>query len=278
LPLTEKKRLGKSEEDRRPVLVYTVAHIMTKTIVFANQKGGVGKTTSAANLGAYIAELGKKVLLIDFDPQGNLSSSFGFKDTKPGIYEVLSGRSNIADSIIPTAVENLSIITSSIDLTGANVELVDQKDREHYLKEAINGEAHRFDYIFIDCPPSLGILTINGLVAADLVFIPLQCEYFALEGLSLLLQTIKKVQSGLNSDLEIGGILFTMYDSRTRLAQEVVQEVVGYFGKKVFKTIIPRNIKLSEAPSHSVPISKYDPKCMGAESYRKLAEEVIQRV
>ena len=251
---------------------------MSNVLAFVSIKGGVGKTTSAANLGAYIAELGKKVLLIDFDPQGNLSSSFGFKDTKPGIYEVLSGRSNIADSIIPTAVENLSIITSSIDLTGANVELVDQKDREHYLKEAINGEAHRFDYIFIDCPPSLGILTINGLVAADLVFIPLQCEYFALEGLSLLLQTIKKVQSGLNSDLEIGGILFTMYDSRTRLAQEVVQEVVGYFGKKVFKTIIPRNIKLSEAPSHSVPISKYDPKCMGAESYRKLAEEVIQRV
>lgn len=251
---------------------------MGKTIVFANQKGGVGKTTTACNLGAYLAEAGKTVLLIDFDPQGNLSSSVGAKNNGKGIYEAINGKASIEEVIQTTPVENLYIAASSVNLTGANVELVDQKDRAFFLRRTLEPVKERYDYLFIDCPPSLGILTLNGLVAADSVIIPLQCEYFALEGLSLLLETVKRIQTGMNPSLEIGGILFTMYDSRTRLANDVVKEVCGYFGKKVFKTIIPRNVRLSEAPSHSVPINLYDPTCVGAKSYQKLAEEVIERV
>ncbi|MCX7787172.1 MAG: AAA family ATPase [Spirochaetes bacterium] len=251
---------------------------MGKTIVFANQKGGVGKTTTACNLGAYLAEAGKTVLLIDFDPQGNLSSSVGAKNNGKGIYEAINGKASIEEVIQKTPVENLFITASSVNLTGANVELVDQKDRAFYLRRTLEPIKSRYDYLFIDCPPSLGILTLNGLVAADSVIIPLQCEYFALEGLSLLLETVKRIQTSMNPSLEIGGILFTMYDSRTRLANDVVKEVCSYFGKKVFKTIIPRNVRLSEAPSHSVPINLYDPTCVGAKSYQKLAEEVIDRV
>jgi chromosome partitioning protein len=251
---------------------------MGKTIVFANQKGGVGKTTTACNLGAYLAEAGKKVLLIDFDPQGNLSSSVGAKNSGKGIYEALNGKASMPEVIQNTPVENLYIAASSVNLTGANVELVDQKDRAFFLRRTLEPVKDQYDYLFIDCPPSLGILTLNGLVAADSVIIPLQCEYFALEGLSLLLETVKRIQTSMNPSLEIGGILFTMYDSRTRLANDVVKEVCGYFGKKVFKTIIPRNVRLSEAPSHSVPINLYDPACVGAKSYQKLAEEVIERV
>jgi chromosome partitioning protein len=251
---------------------------MGKTIVFANQKGGVGKTTTACNLGAYVAERGKRVLLIDFDPQGNLSSSVGAKNNGKGIYEAINGKVPIREVLQETPVKNLYIAASSIDLTGSNVELVDQKDRAFFLKRTLEPVKDTFDYLFIDCPPSLGILTLNGLVAADAVIIPLQCEYFALEGLSLLLETVKRVQGSMNPALEIGGILFTMYDSRTRLANDVVKEVCGYFGEKVFKTIIPRNVRLSEAPSHSVPINLYDPQCIGAKSYQKLAEEVLERV
>ncbi|MFQ3620333.1 MAG: ParA family protein [Spirochaetales bacterium] len=251
---------------------------MGKTIVFANQKGGVGKTTTACNLGAYLAEAGKSVLLIDFDPQGNLSSSVGVRNQEKGIYEALNGKIPITEAIQATMVKNLYIAPSSVDLTGANVELVDQEDRAFFLKRTLTPVKDTYDYLFIDCPPSLGILTLNGLVAADSVIIPLQCEYFALEGLSLLLETVKRIQNSLNASLEIGGILFTMYDSRTRLANDVVKEVCSYFGKKVFKTIIPRNVRLSEAPSHSVPINLYDPHCVGAKSYQKLAEEVLERV
>jgi len=251
---------------------------MAKVLVFANQKGGVGKTTTAVNLGAYIAEAGKRVLLVDFDPQSNTSSAVGAKRDVPGIYEVITGKIDAASAVQQSPVAGLSIISSSINLTGATVELVDQEGREFYLKRSLAPLGDRFDYIFIDCPPSLGILTLNGLVAADYVIIPLQCEYFALEGLSLLLQTVNRVQKGLNRELKIGGILFTMYDVRTRLAHDVVQEVTGYFKEKVFRTIIPRNVRLSEAPSFAKPINQYDPECIGAKSYRKLAEEVLLNV
>jgi len=248
-----------------------------KTIVFANQKGGVGKTTTAANLGAYLAEQGRKVLLVDFDPQANLSSSVGADKERPGIYDVLSGRRSISEVLQSTRTENLHIIPSNINLTGANIELVDRKGRDFFLKNALMNINGNWDYILIDCPPSLGILTVNGLTAADSVIIPLQCEYFALEGLSLLLKTIRKVQESLNPDLIIHGILFTMYDGRTRLAHEVVQEVTSYFRDKVFRTIIPRNVRLSEAPSYGIPINVYDRECAGAKCYERLAQEVIDR-
>ncbi|MFW5695894.1 MAG: ParA family protein [Alkalispirochaeta sp.] len=251
---------------------------MANVITFANQKGGVGKTTTAGNLGACLAETGNSVLLIDFDSQGNLSSSMGVDRDKPGIYQVLGGDIDAADTVQATPQEHMSIITGGSDLTGASVELVNQDRREFFLREAIDPIRDQFDFIFIDSPPSLGLLTLNALVAADNVIIPLQTEYFALEGLTQLLQNIKRVQSGFNTKLELFGILFTMYDSRTRLANDVVQEVIGYFGKRVFRTIIPRNIRLSEAPSHGIPVNLYDAECVGARSYRKLAEEVLQRV
>ncbi len=251
---------------------------MGTTIVFANQKGGVGKTTSAVNVGAYLAEAGKTVLLIDFDPQGNLSSAVGADTGRPGIYEALTSNVPIPEVTQTTTVERLSIVPSSINLTGANVELVDQQDRGHYLKRTIAPVKQQYDFILIDCPPSLGILTLNGLGASDRVLIPLQCEYFAMEGLTQLLESIKRVQASLNPRLTILGIFFTMYDSRTRLAHDVVQEVIGYFGKRVFRTIIPRNVRLSEAPSHGVPVHQYDADCVGARSYQKLTEEVLDRV
>ena len=251
---------------------------MRKILVCANQKGGVGKTTSAVNLGAYIAEKGRRVLLIDFDPQGNLSSSVGADTEKPGVYEIITEEADLQSTIQSTSVQNLDVIPSNINLTGATVELVDHEDREFILKKALEGFNSGYDYIFIDCPPSLGLLTLNGLVAAEHVLIPLQCEYFALEGLTRLLKTISRVQRQLNPSLKIGGILFTMYDSRTRLAHEVVQEVTSYFKEKVFRTIIPRNVRISEAPSFSKPINQYDPLCIGARSYAKLADEVLTHV
>lgn len=251
--------------------------IMGKVIVFVNQKGGVGKTTSAINIGAYIAEAGKKVLLVDFDSQGNMSSGVGVSKKKPTIYELMAGQSSADETIKHTSLPDLDVISASIELSGAAIELVDLENREFYLKNALAPVKDRYDYILIDCPPSLGLLTLNGLVAADEVLVPMQCEFFALEGLTLLLQTVKSVQGGLNKDLKIGGIFFTMYDSRTKLAEAVVKEVISYFKDYVFNTMIPRNIKLSEAPSHGEPICLYDPSCIGAKSYKKLAEEVINR-
>lgn len=250
---------------------------MGKIYVFVNQKGGVGKTTSAINIGAFLAEAGKKVLLVDFDSQGNMSSGVGLSKEKPTIYELMAGQASAQDVIHHTAVEGLDAIPASIDLSGAAIELVGQEGRDFFLKNSLEPVKGIYDYILIDCPPSLGILTLNGLAAADAVLIPMQCEYFALEGISLLLQTVKKVQKSINPDLTIGGIFFTMYDSRTRLAQDVVVQVKSYFGASVFNTIIPRNVRLSEAPSHGLPICKYDPSCQGARSYKSLAEEVILR-
>lgn len=250
---------------------------MGKVFVFVNQKGGVGKTTSAINIGAYIAVAGKKVLLVDFDSQGNMSSGVGVDKKKPTIYELMAGTASPEEAIKHTGVKNLDAISASIDLSGAAIELVEQENRDFFLKNAIAPVRDKYDYILIDCPPSLGMLTLNGLAAADEVLVPMQCEFFAIEGITLLLQTIKRVQQGINTELKIGGIFFTMYDSRTRLAQEVVMQVKGYFKDKVFNTIIPRNVRLSEAPSHGEPICLYDPNCVGAKSYQKLAEEVINR-
>lgn len=251
--------------------------VMAKTFVFVNQKGGVGKTTSAINIGAYIALANKRVLLVDFDSQGNMSSGVGVSKDKPTIYELLSGDSKPAETVKHTMIKTLDAISASIDLSGAAIELVDQEKREFFLRDALAPLQTKYDYILIDCPPSLGILTLNGLAAADAVLVPMQCEYFALEGITLLLQTVKKVQKSINPNLVISGIFFTMYDSRTRLAQDVVLQVKSYFKDVVFNTIIPRNVRLSEAPSHGLPICKYDPECAGAKSYEKLAQEVIGR-
>ncbi|HRZ64981.1 MAG TPA: ParA family protein [Spirochaetia bacterium] len=250
---------------------------MARTIVFVNQKGGVGKTTSAINIGAYLALAGKRTLLVDFDSQANMTSGVGGSSSGKGIYHVISGQAEMASIIAPTKVEWLELAPSSIDLSGATVELVDKPDRNEYLKRALAAVSAQYDYILIDCPPSLGILTLNGLVAADEVLVPLQTEYFALEGLSLILQTVSLVQKQMNRDLKVGGIFFTMYDSRTKLAQEVVQQVTGYFKDRVFKTIVPRNVRLSEAPSHGLPICLYDPACIGAKSYEALAAELLER-
>ncbi|HAP43769.1 MAG: chromosome partitioning protein [Spirochaetes bacterium GWD1_61_31] len=250
---------------------------MARTIVFVNQKGGVGKTTTAINLGAYLARAGHRTLLVDFDPQANLTSGVGGKSGSRGIYEVISGKVGLTEVICTTKQSGLFLVPSSIDLSGATVELVDREDRNNFLKQALAGVQNEYEFILIDCPPSLGILTLNGLCAASEVLIPLQCEYFALEGLSLILQTIQLVQKGMNTKLRIAGILFTMYDSRTRLAQDVVSQVTAYFKEKVFSTIIPRNVRLSEAPSHGVPVCLYDAACVGARSYEKLAKEVVER-
>jgi chromosome partitioning protein len=247
------------------------------TYVFVNQKGGVGKTTSAINIGAYLAEQGKSALLVDFDSQANLSSGIGVRNAKPGIYELISGTASIDQAVRKTAAPGLSVIPASIDLSGAAVELIGQKDRDYYLKNVLAPVKEKFDFLLIDCPPSLGILTLNGMTAADAVLIPMQCEYFALEGLTLLLKTIQRIQKSLNPRLAMGGIFFTMYDQRTRLAQEVVKRVSAYFRDKVFTTIIPRNVRLSEAPSHGLPISQYDPQSSGALAYKSLAREVAQR-
>lgn len=250
---------------------------MTKIIAIANQKGGVGKTTTSVNLGACLATLGKRVLLVDIDPQGNTTSGVGVNkaDVVYCIYDVIINDVHPKDAIVDSAIPNLKIIPATIQLAGAEIELVPTISREVRLKKSLHLVKHMFDYILIDCPPSLGILTINSLTAADSVIIPIQCEYYALEGLSQLLNTVRLVQKHLNTGLQIEGVLLTMFDARTNLGIQVIEEVKKYFQQKVYQTIIPRNVRLSEAPSHGKAIITYDPRSKGAEVYLELAKEVI---
>ena len=250
-----------------------------RIIAVANQKGGVGKTTTSINLSACLAEAGKKVLVIDADPQGNTTSGLGLdkNDIEDTIYNIMLGEKTIEETIKKTCVEGLYIVPSNISLTGAEIELIGKDSREFILKENIEKISNNYDFILIDCPPSLNIITINALVASDTVLVPIQCEYFALEGLEQLLHTIGLVRDRLNTSLDIEGIVFTMFDARTNLSLQVVEEVKRSLGDSVYRSIIPRNVRLGEAPSHGLPITLYDSKSKGAESYRLLAEEVINK-
>lgn len=258
-----------------------VTHVVgqTKVIAIINQKGGVGKSTTAINLSAALGELGKQVLLIDLDPQGNTTSGLGVEKSQISkcVYDVLLNDTPIEDVIAPDICQGLDLVPATINLAGAEVELVSEIARENRLKDAVGGLRGLYDYIFIDCPPSLGLLTVNALVAADKLIIPIQCEFYALEGVTKLLDSMNRVKKRLNTGLDVFGILLTMYDGRTTLARQVAREVRGYFGRQVFETIIPRTVKLSEAPSYGLPITQYDPTGRGAQSYAALAKEVVQR-
>lgn len=249
-------------------------------LAVVNQKGGVGKSTTAVNLSAALGEHGRKVLLVDLDPQGNATSGFGLDKNQRErcVYDVLLGEVEIAALVEPVAVPNVYAVPATIQLAGAEIELVSAISRETRLKGVLAEIVHDFDFVIIDCPPSLGLLTINALTAADGLIIPIQCEYYALEGLSKLLDSVRLVKTHLNPGLEVFGVVMTMYDSRTRLAQQVVEEVRDFFEEKVFETMIPRTVRLSEAPSFGQPITVYDPTGKGAEAYRALAEEVMHRV
>lgn len=252
---------------------------MRRTIAIANQKGGVGKTTTAINLSAYLAEKGKKVLAVDMDPQGNMTSGLGVdKDSVENtIYNLIIGEAKMEEVLIKDVLENLDIIPTNIDLSGAEIELLDVEEKEYIVRNEINKIKDNYDFIIIDCPPSLSMLTINAMTTADSVLVPIQCEYYALEGLSQLIHTVKLVRDRLNPKLTIEGVVFTMYDARTNLSLQVVENVKDNLEQTIYKTIIPRNIRLAEAPSYGIPINKYDPKSAGAESYLRLADEVIDK-
>ena len=252
---------------------------MGRIIAVANQKGGVGKTTTSINLAACLAEKGKKVLAVDMDPQGNLTSGLGVdKDSvEKSIYELIIGEVDIKEVINKEVLENLDIIPTSIDLSAAEIELIGVDDKEYILRNAIDQVKDQYDFVIIDCPPSLSMLTINAMTTADSVIVPIQCEYYALEGLSQLIHTVELVKDRLNSKLEIEGVVFTMYDARTNLSLQVVENVKENLDQNIYKTIIPRNVRLAEAPSYGKPINLYDSRSTGAESYRLLAEEVIGR-
>ena len=252
---------------------------MGRAIVVANQKGGVGKTTTAINLAACLAEAGQKVLAIDMDPQGNMTSGLGVdKDAiENTVYELLLGESSVEDCLQKEVIENLSVIGSNINLSAAEIELIGEEEKEYILQKAIAPIRDNYDFIIIDCPPSLSMLTINSMCLADTVLVPIQCEYYALEGLAQLIHTINLVQERLNPSLEMEGVVFTMYDARTNLSLQVVENVKNNLNQTIYKTIIPRNVRLAEAPSYGMPITRYDKRSTGAESYRRLAEEVIHR-
>ena len=251
---------------------------MGKCIAVANQKGGVGKTTTSVNLSSCLAALGKKVLLIDTDPQGNATSGVGIeKETlEKSVYDVIIDEEDISDVIIKTDYSKLWVCPSSIDLAGAEIELVSGQEREYRLKKAISSIIDKYDFVIIDCPPSLGLITLNSFVAAQSIIIPIQCEYYALEGLAQLTKTIRLVKKQLNTNIEIEGVVLTMYDTRTNLSVQVAEEVKKYYGDKLYKSVIPRNVRLSEAPSYGQPINIYDSTSKGCESYLSLAREVIK--
>ena len=252
---------------------------MGRVIAIANQKGGVGKTTTTINLSACLAEKGKKILVIDTDPQGNTTSGFGLEknDIENTIYELLLGEISIEESIIKNAVEGVDIIPSNVNLAAVEIELIGVNKKEFILRNEVEWVKDRYDFIIIDCPPSLSLLTINSMTTADTVLVPIQCEYYALEGLSQLIHTVNLVKERLNPDLDMEGVVFTMFDSRTNLSMQVVENVKANIQQKVYDTLIPRNIRLAEAPSYGMPINIYDPKSAGAEAYMSLADEIINR-
>jgi chromosome partitioning protein len=252
---------------------------MTRIISVVNQKGGVGKTTTAVNMATALAAIGKQVLVIDLDPQGNASTGLGIDQSQRAVtsYDVLIGAATLEQAAVATTIPRLSVAPATIDLTGAEIELVGMEQREYQLKHALADMPHHWDYAIIDCPPSLGLLTINALTASDAVLIPLQCEFYALEGLSHLLKTISLVQVNLNPMIAIHGVVLTMYDRRNKLTEQIEDDVRGFLGTDVYKTVIPRNVRMSEAPSHGQPALVYDLKCPGSQAYLNLARELIQR-
>ena len=250
-----------------------------RILAIANQKGGVGKTTTTINLATALAAVGRKALIIDLDPQGNASTGLGIAaaDRRKSAYQVLLDQEPVIEAVQPTGIPGLDLVPSTIDLLGAELELIDQPRRNHRLSDALAGIGDAYDYVLIDCPPALGLLTVNAMVAADALFVPLQCEFFALEGLSQLIRTVKRIRANLNPRLEIQGVVLTMFDRRNNLSEQVAREVRSVLGSKVYNTVIPRNVRISEAPSHGKPALLYDHRCAGSQAYMRLASEVLKR-